>query len=33
MTFEEGVEIERTVHAMARSSTDGRWTTVADVQP
>jgi predicted dehydrogenase len=33
MTFEEGVEIERTVHAMARSSADGRWTTVADVQP
>ena len=31
MTFEEGVEIERTVHAMARSHAEQRWISVADV--
>jgi len=33
ITFEQGLEIERTVHAMARSASDGRWTAVADVGP
>ena len=32
MTFEEGTEIERTVHAMARSHAEERWITVADVE-
>jgi predicted dehydrogenase len=31
MTFEEGVEIERTVHAMARSHDAEHWVRVADV--
>jgi predicted dehydrogenase len=30
--FDQGVEIERTVHAMARSHDDRRWTAVADVR-
>ena len=33
ITFEQGLEIERTVHAMARASSEGRWTAVSDVQP
>ena len=31
ITFAEGVEIERAVHAMARSHSEERWVTVADV--
>ena len=31
ITFEEGVEIERTVHAMARAHEAGRWVSVAEV--
>src|SRR5665213_3538746 len=33
ITFQQGLEIERTVHAMARSSTTARWIAVADVRP
>ena len=32
MTFEEGVEIERAVHAMARSHAEQRWITVSDIE-
>jgi predicted dehydrogenase len=31
MTFEDGVEIERTVHAMARSHAERRWIAVSDM--
>jgi len=31
MTFEEGVEIERAVHAMARSDADRQWTDVSSI--
>ena len=32
VTFEEGVEIERTVHAMARSHNEERWVAMAEAQ-
>lgn len=32
ITFEEGLEIERIVHAMARSAAEERWVAVADVR-
>lgn len=31
ITFDDGLELERSVHAMARSDADGRWTAVAAI--